>query len=773
MADAEAATGAATDEKPDAETAVGTDTVLPVADSASDADSDADPDADESKADAGTGDGEAEVEAAESDVVAEAEAVARKAAEADAAAKAAAAADAPEAATETPDNLRIIEGIGPKIASALVAAGYPTYAKIAAATEDELREAVAGQGIKFAPSASSWADQAQYLVDSDADGLEEYQDYLVGGQERRAQFNEKVDYADVDEIAGADAKAEALAEDEAEAAAAEATPEPEPEPQDLQRIEGIGPKIEAALKSAGYPTYAKVAAASETELREALTSAGITFAPAATSWADQAQYLVDGDEDGLREYQDYLIGGQDRASKFKENVDYADVDEIAGADAKAEALAEDEAEAAAAEATPEPEPQDLQRIEGIGPKIETTLKSAGYTTYAKVAAASETELREALATGGITFAPAATSWAEQAQFLAEGDEDGLQEFQDYLIGGQDRRSKFSENVDYTDVDEIADADAKAAALAADEAKAAAGSDAEPDTKSDTESDTEVDGVRGQGMNLRTVLPPVIVGVLGLGVLSGVQDTGFRERIESELTERAQSALSAAGLDEVEVELTGRDADVTAPTDADALAASDVLGDVDGIRATVAYGPDGPASGTGGAVEDESLPEADASPSPSADDASSPEATDPPSDGETADGETAEPEDEEPEREPTREEREQAQEDLVEIPNITFVTDSARLTKDGRAVVREAAEVLEEHPEVEVRIEGHTDSVGTRSDNQQLSERRAEEVVDRLVELGVDRDRLTSKGFGESNPLVVPRTFADLEKNRRVEFDVVS
>jgi len=274
------------------------------------------------------------------------------------------------------------------------------------------------------------------------------------------------------------------------------------------------------------------------------------------------------------------------------------------------------------------------------------------------------------------------------------------------------------------------------------------------------------------MNLRTVLPPVIVGVLGLGVLSGVQDTGFREQIESKLTERAQGALSAAGLDEVEVELTGRDADVTAPTDEDALAASDVLGDVDGIRTAVAYGPDGPADTSGGASgEDEPLPEADASPSPSAGDSSSPEATDPPSDGETADGEAAEPEDEEPKREPTREEREQAQEDLVEIPNITFVTDSARLTKDGRAVVREAAEVLEEHPEVEVRIEGHTDSVGTRSHNQRLSERRAEEVVDRLVKLGVDRDRLTSKGFGESTPLVVPRTFADLEKNRRVEFIV--
>ncbi|GHH67246.1 helix-hairpin-helix domain-containing protein [Promicromonospora soli] len=464
---------AATDEASDAETAVAE------AGAAEDA-VPAEPEAEavaEPEAEAETSGAEQEVETAESDVVAEAEAVARKAAEEDAAAKAAEAkTEAPEAAVvETPDDLRRIEGIGPKIAAALVAAGYPTYAKIAAATEDELREAVASQGIKFAPSASSWADQAQYLVDSDADGLEEYQDYLVGGQERRAKFNEKVDYADVDEIDGADAKAAAIAEDEAEAAA-EPAAEPEPGPQDLQRIEGIGPKIEAALKAAGYTTYAKLAGTSEDELRAALAAGGITFAPAATSWSDQAQYLVDGDEDGLQEYQDYLIGGQDRASKFTENVDYADVDEIDGADAKAAAIAEDEAEAAAA---PEPEPQDLQRIEGIGPKIEAALKAAGYTTYAKIADTPESQLREALAASGIKFAPAAASWAEQAKLLAEGDEDALQEYQDYLVGGQERRAKFNENVDYTDVDEIEGTDAKAAAIAADEAKAAAGGDAEP------------------------------------------------------------------------------------------------------------------------------------------------------------------------------------------------------------------------------------------------------------------------------------------------------
>jgi outer membrane protein OmpA-like peptidoglycan-associated protein len=280
------------------------------------------------------------------------------------------------------------------------------------------------------------------------------------------------------------------------------------------------------------------------------------------------------------------------------------------------------------------------------------------------------------------------------------------------------------------------------------------------------------------MNLRSVLPPVIVAVLGLGALSSVQDTGFREGIEADLTERAQSALAAADLDGVDVEVTGRDADVTAATDIDALLATEVVSDVEGVRTAAAFGPNGPVSGDMGPAE-ASLTESDPEPTASedtTDDASaeatsSPEATDPPSDSASAEPEKDEPEDDEPERKPTSKEREEAQEDLVEIPNITFVTDSAKLTRNGRAVVREAAEVLAEHPEVEVRIEGHTDSRGTWAANKELSERRADEVLDRLVDLGIDEDRLTAKGYGESDPLVVPKSFADLETNRRVEFIV--
>lgn len=320
----------------------------------------------------------------EAQVVAEAEAATREAA-----------VDEPEAGTQ--DDLTRIEGVGPKIAAALRAAGYGSYAKVAEASEDDLRQALAASGIKFAPAAMSFAAQAQYLVEGDEEGLEEYQDYLIAGRERRsADFVEEVDYTDVDEIEGRDAKEAALAADAAKAAEAtgedvdteavaddattagsdartagdDATPAgsdagtagdtaaaagaaaapDQPADDDLKVIEGIGPKIEKALKAAGITAYAQVAAASEAELRESIGKSGIKFAPSVKTWAQQAQYLVEGDGEGLDEYQDYLIGGQERGTTtFVEDVDYTDVDEVEGEAAKAAALAADAKKVAEAE----------------------------------------------------------------------------------------------------------------------------------------------------------------------------------------------------------------------------------------------------------------------------------------------------------------------------------------------------------------------------------------------------------------------------------------
>jgi predicted flap endonuclease-1-like 5' DNA nuclease len=87
-----------------------------------------------------------------------------------------------ETAPAEPDDLKRIEGIGPQMERALVAEGIDTFAKLAEKTLDELREAISNQGVRFAPSAESWAEQASYAAKGDWDGLAALQDKLISGR---------------------------------------------------------------------------------------------------------------------------------------------------------------------------------------------------------------------------------------------------------------------------------------------------------------------------------------------------------------------------------------------------------------------------------------------------------------------------------------------------------------------------------------------------------------------------------------------------------------
>ncbi len=86
---------------------------------------------------------------------------------------------------------------------------------------------------------------------------------------------------------------------------------PAPPADDLRRIEGIGPKIAAALVAAELGSYAAVAEASDGDLRAALKDAGLRFAPSLGTWARQARLLADGDEAGFLALTDRLVAGRD------------------------------------------------------------------------------------------------------------------------------------------------------------------------------------------------------------------------------------------------------------------------------------------------------------------------------------------------------------------------------------------------------------------------------------------------------------------------------
>lgn len=102
--------------------------------------------------------------------------------------------------------------------------------------------------------------------------------------------------------------------------------------------------------------------------------------------------------------------------------------------------------------------------------------------------------------------------------------------------------------------------------------------------------------------------------------------------------------------------------------------------------------------------------------------------------------------------------------------VHFDTDKAVVRAEDREwLISIVVPVMENNPDLRVRVDGHTDSRGGDKHNQDLSERRAAAVRQVLVDGGVAANRLESRGFGESQPAAPNDTPENLQKNRRVEF----
>jgi outer membrane protein OmpA-like peptidoglycan-associated protein len=108
-----------------------------------------------------------------------------------------------------------------------------------------------------------------------------------------------------------------------------------------------------------------------------------------------------------------------------------------------------------------------------------------------------------------------------------------------------------------------------------------------------------------------------------------------------------------------------------------------------------------------------------------------------------------------------------------IEQIKFRFNSAELDPASDPILQAVATVMEGHPELtKVRVEGHTDNVGTPAYNMGLSNRRAASVMKWLVAHGIDKKRLTSQGFGLTKPIDDNATDDGRRNNRRVEFHIL-
>jgi OOP family OmpA-OmpF porin len=104
--------------------------------------------------------------------------------------------------------------------------------------------------------------------------------------------------------------------------------------------------------------------------------------------------------------------------------------------------------------------------------------------------------------------------------------------------------------------------------------------------------------------------------------------------------------------------------------------------------------------------------------------------------------------------------------------VLFDINSAEVKSEAYPMLNEAVLIMKKNPDLNVEVDGHTDSTGTAAYNMTLSVKRAEAIQDHLVTRGVDPKRLTTKGFGITKPAASNDTKEGRAKNRRVEFTPV-
>lgn len=188
------------------------------------------------------------------------------------------------------DDLKIIEGIGPKTEELLNNSSIHTWRQLGNTSVPQLQSILDKAGDRFQLlNPSTWPKQARLAADGEWIKLREYQEYLVGGVEPEGQAPPPgSDGSDVQYIMGRKIQQD-----------------------DLTIVEGIGPKIQALLHQHKIDTWLVLSQTPVTHLEEILRSAGEHYRihdPA--SWPKQAGMAYEGKWDLLKEYQDFLSAGR-------------------------------------------------------------------------------------------------------------------------------------------------------------------------------------------------------------------------------------------------------------------------------------------------------------------------------------------------------------------------------------------------------------------------------------------------------------------------------
>jgi outer membrane protein OmpA-like peptidoglycan-associated protein len=109
--------------------------------------------------------------------------------------------------------------------------------------------------------------------------------------------------------------------------------------------------------------------------------------------------------------------------------------------------------------------------------------------------------------------------------------------------------------------------------------------------------------------------------------------------------------------------------------------------------------------------------------------------------------------------------------VITLGDVLFDANRAQLKSGGMRNVQKLADFFKQYPQRNVMVEGFTDSTGSHSRNQELSDQRANSVREALLGMGIGTERITSRGYGESYPVAGNDTASGRQLNRRVEIIV--
>ena len=107
-----------------------------------------------------------------------------------------------------------------------------------------------------------------------------------------------------------------------------------------------------------------------------------------------------------------------------------------------------------------------------------------------------------------------------------------------------------------------------------------------------------------------------------------------------------------------------------------------------------------------------------------------------------------------------------------LDNVEFEFGKSDLRPESYKTLDELVDYLQRKSTEKIEIGGHTDNIGTEARNQKLSENRAQSVVNYLIAKGIDKDRLTYKGYGSKEPIEENDTDVGRQKNRRTEVKIL-